>query len=57
VTASGPRPGSCPFNLRRDVFAAVSNTSGVGVVGAVGFESDLRERELATLGDDVGKRR
>jgi hypothetical protein len=39
------------------VFAAVSNTSGVGVVGAVGFESDQRERELATLGDDVGKRR
>jgi NAD(P)H-dependent flavin oxidoreductase YrpB (nitropropane dioxygenase family) len=42
------------FSHCRDVVAAVTNAGGIGVLGAVGFEPDQLEVELAWLDDNVG---
>ena len=42
------------FTHCRDVAAAVSNTGGLGVLGAVGFSADELEVELAWLDEHVG---
>ena len=44
------------FSHCRDVVAAVSNAGGLGVLGAVGFEPEQLEVELAWLDDNVGDR-
>jgi NAD(P)H-dependent flavin oxidoreductase YrpB (nitropropane dioxygenase family) len=42
------------FTHCRDVAAAVTNAGGLGVLGAVGFEADQLETELAWLDEHVG---
>ena len=42
------------FTHCRDVAAAVSNTGGLGVLGAVGFSADELEVELSWLDEHVG---
>ncbi|MGH9213902.1 MAG: NAD(P)H-dependent flavin oxidoreductase [Acidimicrobiales bacterium] len=44
------------FSHCRDVVAAVSNAGGLGVLGAVGFDPEQLEVELAWLDDAVGDR-
>ena len=44
------------FSHCRDVVAAVSNAGGLGVLGAVGFDPEQLEVELAWLDDNVGDR-
>jgi NAD(P)H-dependent flavin oxidoreductase YrpB (nitropropane dioxygenase family) len=44
------------FSHCRDVVAAVSNAGGLGVLGAVGFEPEQLEVELAWLDENVGDR-
>ncbi len=44
------------FTHCRDVVAAVSNTGGLGVLGAVGFSPEELEVELRWLDDHVGDR-
>jgi NAD(P)H-dependent flavin oxidoreductase YrpB (nitropropane dioxygenase family) len=43
------------FTHCRDVAAAVSNTGGMGVLGAVGFSADELEAELTWLDEHVGE--
>jgi NAD(P)H-dependent flavin oxidoreductase YrpB (nitropropane dioxygenase family) len=44
------------FSHCRDVVAAVSKAGGLGVLGAVGFDPDQLEVELAWLDEHVGER-
>ena len=44
------------FTHCRDVVAAVSNAGGLGVLGAVGFNAEELETELAWLDEHVGDR-
>jgi NAD(P)H-dependent flavin oxidoreductase YrpB (nitropropane dioxygenase family) len=44
------------FSHCRDVVAAVTNAGGLGVLGAVGFDPDQLELELAWLDERVGDR-
>jgi NAD(P)H-dependent flavin oxidoreductase YrpB (nitropropane dioxygenase family) len=44
------------FSHCRDVVAAVTNAGGLGVLGAVGFDAETLEAELAWLDDHVGDR-
>ena len=44
------------FTHCRDVAAAVTNTGGMGVLGAVGFSADELEVELTWLDEHVGDR-
>lgn len=44
------------FTHCRDVAAAVSNAGGLGVLGAVGFDAEQLEVELAWLDEHVGDR-
>jgi NAD(P)H-dependent flavin oxidoreductase YrpB (nitropropane dioxygenase family) len=44
------------FSHCRDVVAAVTNAGGLGVLGALAFEPDALETELAWLDDHVGDR-
>jgi len=44
------------FTHTRDVAAAVSNAGGLGVLGAVGFNAEELETELAWLDEHVGDR-
>ncbi len=44
------------FTHCRDVVAAVTNAGGIGVLGAIGFEPEQLEVELAWIDDHVGDR-